>query len=368
MEDGREKASPGMIPAYRRASDRDVMLDMLSKRAILDYAHRVCKLPDCPTTYFVVFDLDNFKIVNDSFGHMFGDEVLHTVTKIINQAIGANGMVGRLGGDEILIVTKGVQDKMELRPFLREIRVNVEEEFKDKLDGISLTCSMGAAAYPEHADSSDKAMELADKMLYLAKEKGRNRYIIYTPEMHADILNNAGDAKGIKNAFVKTFDKVQLIQYFCDDYLLKGTSSNENSFRNVGEAFHLQEVLIVYGKGKVGFRWTEDKRGCRDEDLRWMALDGDFYSYFNTDSLFIIDGLYDLGGDKEGIKKKLVERGIESALFYRLQFLGDPQGYAMFAKKGQRQKWSEYEILALATIAKVFEISLQIGEKRMALS
>ena len=77
-------------------------------------------------------------------------------------------MVGRIGGDEIMIVTKDIHNKNDLRPFMRDIRIGVEEQFKDKLNGISLTCSMGAAAYPDHGDSCDKAIDIADKMLYLA--------------------------------------------------------------------------------------------------------------------------------------------------------------------------------------------------------
>ena len=137
-----QDVSGSAVPEYRRASDRDAMLDMLNKRAINEYAQKVCAKEDCPTTYFIIFDLDNFKVVNDSFGHMFGDGVLHTVTAIINNVIGEHGMVGRIGGDEIMIVTKDIHSKTDLRPFMRDIRIGVEEQFKDKLNGISLTCSM----------------------------------------------------------------------------------------------------------------------------------------------------------------------------------------------------------------------------------
>lgn len=349
------------IPAYRRLSDKDAMLDMLNKRAITEYAQKVCEQKNCPTTYIIMFDLDNFKVVNDSYGHMFGDEVLHTVTAIIKKAFSGYGMIGRVGGDEIMIVTKNIADKSELRPFMREIRVNVEEQFKDKLNGISLTCSMGAAAYPDHGDSYNRVLDIADKMLYLAKEKGRNRYIIYTPEMHSDLVNGPAADGSLKNLFEKSFDKIGIIHYMMEDYLKKGISSNEHAFANVGEAFKLQEVLIVYDNGKVGFRWAQDNTGLRSTDLAWMELTDDFYSLFDNDDLFIVDGLYDLVSDskREHIRKKLIERGAESALFYRIRHDGISCGFVMFVKRGQRQKWSEYELLALSTIGKIFELSVQ---------
>ena len=350
----------GFIPAYRRSSDKDAMLDMLNKRAINEYAHKVCAQDDCPTTYIIMFDLDNFKVVNDSFGHVFGDEVLHTVTSIINKAIGDHGMVGRVGGDEIMIVTKGIGDKTELRPYMREIRVNVEEQFKDKLNGISLTCSMGAAAYPDHGDSCDKVLDIADKMLYLAKEKGRNRYIIYTPDMHSQLIKAPEKSEaGLKTVLANNFDKVSIIHYMMEDYLKNGTSSNAIAFGNVGNAFNLQEILIVYENAKVGFRWSVDNSVLSEADLKWMELNDEFYSQFNKDGMFIVDGLYDLVGEKERYKEKIVERGAESVLFYRLKKDDDYQGFVLFVKKGQRQKWSEYELLALSTIGKIFELSVQ---------
>lgn len=350
------------VPAYRRASDRDVMLDMLNKRAINEYAQKVCARNNCQTTYIIMFDLDNFKVVNDSYGHMFGDEVLKTVATIINKAVGSHGMVGRIGGDEIMIVMNGVKDKAELRPYMREIRVNVEEQFKETIKDISLTCSMGAAAYPDHGDSCAAVMDIADKMLYLAKEKGRNRYVIYTPEMHADLfkIKHDGD-RGLKTVMTNNFNKVGIVHYMLEDYLKDGISSNSVAFANVGEAFHLKEVLMIYDRGKVGFKWNADGSALTDADLKWMELNEKFYSLFDENGMFIVDGLYDLEGEKSFLKEKFINRESESALLYRFKYDGEYQGFAMFVKKGQRQKWSEYELLALSTIGKVFELSLKIN-------
>lgn len=157
--------------SFRRESDKDAMLDMLNKKAIIEYAKQRLSHPEL-ASYLVILDLDNFKMVNDTYGHMFGDTVLVAFTEIINKAMGNHGVVGRLGGDEILIVTNGIPNKAALRPFLREIRTNMELAYKGKLDGISLTCSIGAAAYPEHASSYEQTMALADKMLIWPRTRG----------------------------------------------------------------------------------------------------------------------------------------------------------------------------------------------------
>lgn len=343
---------------FNRASDRDPMLNMLNKKAITEYAQRILERKDCPNTYLVILDLDNFKMVNDTFGHLCGDEVLVTVTEIINRAVGEKGVVGRIGGDEILIVTRDVADKAELRPILREIRSTVEDTYKGKMDDLSLTCSIGAAAFPEHGKSYKEVMELADKMLYLAKEKGRNRYLIYTPELHHDLIAPNGEKAEIKSGFSMEFDKIGIVQFMMDDYLRRGTSSNEVAFSNVGTSFKLGEILIVYEMGKVGFRWTPQEISYGDEDLKWIKLEEAFFQHFDKNNLFVVDWLAELDGKDPALKAKLEGRDIQSALFYRLRDKGRPEGYVLFAKKTLRQKWSEYELLALSTIAKIFEMSV----------
>jgi len=349
---------PSRELAFNRATDRDPMLNMLNKRAILEYAQKLCEQKDYTNTYLVILDLDNFKLVNDTFGHLCGDEVLVTVTEIINRAVGQKGTVGRIGGDEIMIITRDVADKAELRPILREIRTNVERTYKGKMGDLSLTCSMGAAAFPEHGKSFKEVMEIADKMLYLAKEKGRNRYVIFTPEMHQEFIEPHGDKDDIKSAFSMEFDKIGIVQFMMDDYLRRGTSSNEVAFSNVGNSFKLGEILIVYEMGKVGFRWTPQEISYGDEDLKWIKLGEDFFRHFDSNNLFVVDLLAQLDTKDPVLKDKLIKRNIQSALFYKLRDKGRAEGYILFAKMGQRQKWSEYEMLALSTIAKIFEMSI----------
>lgn len=342
---------------YNRASDKDPMLDMLNKAAITEFAQRVIAQENCPTTYIIIFDLDHFKMVNDTYGHMFGDEVLITVTGIINKAVGNKGVVGRLGGDEIMIVTKDISDKAELRPIMREIRMTIEEEYAGKLDNISLTCSMGAAAFPDHGDSYKSVMQLADKMLYLAKEKGRNRYVIYTPEMHGELVQQHNDP-GSSWSFSLGFDKIGIIQYMLENYLTGGVSSMEATFGNVGQNFGLSEILIIYEGGKVGFGWTPEGAIHNKKDLRWLHMDEEFMSGFDENNLFVVDWLNNLKDKYPRLQKKLAERDVQSALFYRLRYRGVDKGFIMFARLEQRQKWSEYELLALSTIAKIFELSI----------
>lgn len=347
--------TPGEI-SYRRASDKDAMLDMLNKKAITEYAKRRLSHPEL-YTYLVILDLDNFKMVNDTYGHMFGDQVLFTFTDIINKAMGSHAMVGRLGGDEILIVTKDIYSKAALRPFLREIRSNMELTYKGKLDGISLTCSIGAAAYPEHADSYEATMALADKMLYLAKDKGRNRYLIYTPELHQDYVTQSGQGVSKPRQPIREYNNIGILQYMLSEYLIKQASCNDYVFDQIGRSFRLSEVLCIYDHGNIGFRWSSDGTALRPEDMDFMDVEDPFLEQVDENGLFLMDGRYLIQEEFPQLYEKLAARKIEAAIFYRIKKDGKPDGYVLFAKQNVRQKWSEYETIALAMAAKIFEIA-----------
>ena len=342
---------------FQSGLDKDAMLDMLNKKAIIQYAKHQLSHPEA-ITYLVILDLDNFKMVNDTYGHLFGDTVLVAFTEIINKAMGTHGVVGRLGGDEILIVTKDIPNKAALRPYLREIRTSMELAYKGKLKGISLTCSIGAAAYPIHAVSYEEAMELADKMLYLAKEKGRNRYLIYTPELHSDYVKNNREAVSGPVNPVGEYDNIRILQYMLSDFLINQASCNDYAFDQLGRSFRLSEILCIYNQGDIGFRWTAEGEGLREEDMELLDTADPFLDQVDDNGLYLMDGRYLIQDDFPGLYEKLAQRKIEAAVFYRLKREGKPDGYVLFARRHQRQKWSEYETMALAVAAKIFELSI----------
>ena len=139
-------------------------------------------------TTIAILDVDYFKHVNDNYGHAFGDQVLRRVAAIMENEVGSLGRVGRIGGDEFFIVFYHVTET-ELRACLRSIKSCVNAAFPEKgpRPGASISVTIGAAAYPKDADNYEDLFMVADYCLYLGKQKGRNRYIHYTPEKHPSL-------------------------------------------------------------------------------------------------------------------------------------------------------------------------------------
>ena len=177
-------------------TDLDPLTGMLNKGAIKEYAMKALQKAKIKGTLatFVMIDLDNFKTINDTFGHMFGDTTLVNVARIITDAVGERGVAGRVGGDEFFIVLEGFEDgDPAIRPLLRSIRSHIEWYFKQRISTVKVTCTVGTATFPLDADNYDDLFKLADHCLYVGKALGRNRFIIYTADRLGsveDILNS----------------------------------------------------------------------------------------------------------------------------------------------------------------------------------
>lgn len=338
--------------------NKDAGLDMLNKRAITDYAKRILKIGGGRKVYFVILDLDNFKMINDTYGHLFGDEVLMVVADIIKDAVGNRGVVGRIGGDEIFIVVDRIEEHTELRNLLRTIRTNIEWAYKGKKEDVNLSCSMGVAAYPDHGSTYDEVFQLADRMLYRAKAKGKNRYIIYIPEIHDEKL--VQERNEHKEAWMMELrnDKLGIMQRFIENYLVRKIVTNEIAYSEIGYGFGLDEILMFYDNQSVVFQWTPEGVCTDINTVQCVWLDQEFIDSFNKDNLFIMHGLFNLEGQNPKIKEVLEEKDIQSAIFYKIVKDNKFFGYVMFARKEHRQMWSDYEIMVMSIIGKSFEMAM----------
>lgn len=128
------------------------------------------------------FDLDNFKNINDSYGHPAGDQVLKNVSQIIIKAIRTTDIAARYGGEEIVVIlpATGKVDALALGERIREKVQNdiCEHEEKD----IKVTISGGVASYPIDANTSTDLITFADKALYVAKGSGKNKICTYSED------------------------------------------------------------------------------------------------------------------------------------------------------------------------------------------
>lgn len=125
----------------------------------------------------LLLDLDDFKNINDTYGHFVGDQVLIAVSSCIKDTLRKNDIIGRVGGDEIMIVLRGMQnEKMVCKKCDDLITAIASYEFKQNF---KVSCSIGVVYYPNDATSFNELYKKADDALYKAKASGKCKYYEY---------------------------------------------------------------------------------------------------------------------------------------------------------------------------------------------
>ncbi len=143
------------------------------KRAISMVKRKNDKL----TLFFI--DLDNFKEINDSFGHEIGDFVLKSIVNNLSKIIRKEDILARRSGDEFLLMTIGSQNKERLSKIANKIIKACSKPLNFHRKSISITCSIGISIYPDDADNFKDLIRCADRAMYKAKKTGKSRYAFY---------------------------------------------------------------------------------------------------------------------------------------------------------------------------------------------
>ena len=139
----------------------------------------------------IMFDIDDFKGVNDKYGHQVGDEVLIKLTKEVKRTIGKSDIIGRYGGEEFIVLLPNV-DKSKAVTMAEKIRFNVEAA-KILGEKRNVTISIGIAMSNEQRISSEEIVNRADQALYRAKHEGKNRCILWDGEIGISSNSNTNN-------------------------------------------------------------------------------------------------------------------------------------------------------------------------------
>ena len=129
-------------------------------------------------------DVDDFKFINDRFGHSVGDEVIKYVAGCIKQRVKGSGFAGRFGGDEFVLCITDPKQIEEIESLSLDLIDELYEGYHSELANVSINvkASIGIAFYPEHGDDSNKVVAAADEAMYFVKKNGKANYHIYQHE------------------------------------------------------------------------------------------------------------------------------------------------------------------------------------------
>lgn len=135
----------------------------------------------------VYLDLDNFKKVNDAYGHMFGDQLLQAVALAILSCLEEGQVLARLGGDEFIVLGTNTSQST-LEAMASRILTRLRQPFRIGLIEIYTGCSLGIALAPQHGTDRESVIRNADTAMYTAKENGRGKFCVFSPEMNQRVF------------------------------------------------------------------------------------------------------------------------------------------------------------------------------------
>lgn len=159
----------------RREAQTDMLTGLYNKMTFKQLAEDMLSEG---THALIIVDIDDFKNVNDTYGHLFGDEVILTVASVVRDGFRSSDITGRIGGDEFAVFARDALDENVIRNRCRQITARLAEI--DSPNGYRISVSMGISFYPRHGKDYPTLFSHADAALYhLKKHRGKGGYAVY---------------------------------------------------------------------------------------------------------------------------------------------------------------------------------------------
>lgn len=177
-------ANAQLYEHVRRLSETDSLTELLNSRCLADLTERA--LTQAQTTggsvSLLFLDCDNFKGINDQFGHPMGDQFLRFFADILREGVREGDVVIRYAGDEFVILLPNTN--LEAATVVGErLLLMIRSRIMENNSALHTTVSMGLAAYPDHACTSEELIKHADDALYISKRNGKDRMTVYIPHI-----------------------------------------------------------------------------------------------------------------------------------------------------------------------------------------
>jgi len=181
VDETQEKLSQQRL---KRLANYDLLTTLFNRNYFdIEFEHAISLAKrNSQTLALLLFDVDNFKRVNDSLGHKAGDEILFETAVRIKNLLRESDTFSRIGGDEFTIIIENYESKSELIILLEKIKQKMQESIE--IDGISfhISLSIGVSTFPENGSDVLSVLKTADIAMYEAKKRGKNRFAFYNQD------------------------------------------------------------------------------------------------------------------------------------------------------------------------------------------
>jgi len=314
-----------------------------------------------------IMDLDNFKAVNDTYGHLMGDNILMQTARKVRKYFRSDDIIGRIGGDEFAIFMNDIKDVSIVENRCNMLLETLREMYNEMLPDIEVSCSIGVALIPEHGTDYMDVYRKADQALYQAKGLGKNRCIIYDPAV-------TPASKALTSAINDTIDSNEepgtannSLLYFLFQRLYEATdkySTIQSILEEVGLRLNVSRVYIFESNDERTelsntFEWCNEGITPEKDNLQNLNyIDGEIAGYNEIYNERGILYCTDISTLEPRFRDVLEPQGVKSLLQCAIYDRGEFCGMIGFDECTLNRSWTHEQIDMLTILSQTIAMFL----------
>lgn len=354
--------------SLKERAERDALTKLLNKSSTQQLMEEYLTVrPDENMAAMLILDLDNFKTINDTYGHLYGDSILAQIGSTLRKLFRSHDIIGRIGGDEFLILLKDIPDEAMVRDRCDLLLKTFRELLTRHMPDLNVSCSIGAALAPVHGSTYSDLFHHADESLYVAKGKGKNQYMLYDPREHFDSLLGDGahvstridsdeqpgmaDSSFVRYIFRRLYESRDL-----DDTV-------NDILAHIGEQFNVSRVYIFENNDdntccSNTFEWCNQGITPEIQNLQNLSYITDIPGWpdvFDERGVFYCPDITTLAPEFRAV---LEPQHIKSMLQCAIMDGGVFRGYVGFDECTVNRMWTQDQITLLEFLAEVLAMFL----------
>lgn len=355
--------------ALQDRAERDALTKLLNKDAGRKQTEEyLSQFPQGVPCALLIIDLDNFKQVNDSYGHLFGDTVLTKAAREIRKLFRNQDIVARIGGDEFMVLMRGVSDRTLVENRCVRLLTIFRTAFREIRNHASFGCSIGISLGPEHGTSYTELFRRADQALYRAKDLGRNTYVFFDGRDTAFLARNMRQT-AVSNR-IDSDDQPDLTNSGLVQYAFRRLYSSRDVDASIAEMLELIGRRTNVSRVYV-FENTPDNRYCNNtyewcntgilpekDNLQNVSYETDIPGYdrnFDENDLFYCSDISTL---PQNLYDILAPQGIKSILHCAIRDKGVFRGYIGFDDCVTNRPWTKEQVEILTYFSEMLSVFL----------
>lgn len=348
----------------KEKAERDALTGLYNKGTAESIArHIVNDTEDGGKCAFLLFDLDNFKTVNDLYGHLSGDALLGDVAKILQKSFRKGDMIGRTGGDEFFVVMKDIEKREDVEQRAKDVLAELRTLVDEHREKFQISGSVGISIFPMDGREMRTLYNNADIALHHAKAAGKNDFCFYSPSMmcFGQAEEEAEPALGQKRENSGGTGIESQANGFIE-YVFHTLYNSKNLEKDIllileiiGRRFDVSRAYIFEDSDDDSssantFEWCNEGIVPQQQELQNVSY-GDLGNYrgnFNDDGVFYCKDVSQLS---DAQRQLLEGQGIKSVLQCLIRDEGVVRGFIGFDECRSNRFWTQRQVESLSMIA-----------------